>query len=218
MTPNENLNFVAIEDHPLMSDAIGGIVKKMYPEAHYSSFAFIEDFLTWIKKNRCDFLFFDLMLNGIISLSDVEFVRNKYPNTKILVLSSFAEELYAYRIMNMGIDGFMNKKEPLFNLEGAISTILSGGVYFKKSILAQVQKGNANSTETGENPFRLLGNREFEICILLVEGISVTEIASILNLSRSTVSNHKMKIMDKLKVKTLVQLRSLADSYHLTTN
>jgi two-component system invasion response regulator UvrY len=80
-------------------------------------------------------------------------------------------------------------------------------------MLFVLAEGSGNSSES--NPFNSLSAREFEIVSMLLNGKTISVIASDLNLGISTVGTHKGRIFTKLKVTNLLELQDLANSYNL---
>ena len=207
---------IAVEDHPLVVDSLRDLVHRLYPAAHFESYDNVEMLLKKDRFGKVDFIFYDLLLNGVLSFNALSNIRRMYPTCKILVLSSFDDEMYANKVMEIGVEGFINKREPIEYLENAVKVIMTGGTCFKRSALTQSRyPTEAGKLPQTKSPFKALSNREFEICILLMEGFEIPHIASALNISRSTVSSHKMKLLEKLQVKNVIQLKTLANTYNV---
>lgn len=207
-------NFASLEDHPLVSAVYRNLISKNYPHCSFQEFSSTDSLIEGLKTERFDFIFFDLLLDGIFTFNDLEYVKFNYPDIKVLVVSFFEDELYAPRVMSLGIEGYVNKKEPMDVLENAIRSIVSGGIYFKRNFFSQ---RSTLENKFRQNPFSLLGNREFEICVLLSEGVKIAEISRILNLSPSTVSTHKFNSFKKLNINSIVELYDLAKVYTVSS-
>lgn len=90
--------------------------------------------------------------------------------------------------------------------------MLNNQVYISP-LLADTMKNNDNADS--ENIFNVLSVREFEIVSLLLNGQTISKIASTLNLSVSTVGTHKGRVFNKLNVTNLLELKELAALYNL---
>jgi len=134
---------------------------------------------------------------------------------KILVLSTYSADSYVNRAILLGADGYLDKKVPLNELVEAIKTVLSGQKYLRKDLIYGLAFPN-KKTNFAKNPFEVLTNREFEIVVLILQGKSISEIGVIINLQRSTVSTHKMKILEKLNVTNILELQALATKFNIS--
>lgn len=123
------------------------------------------------------------------------------PKLGILVLSIHEESLYAQRCLRAGAMGYLMKEESTEKVLLAIRCILAGQVYLSE---AMQSKMFSTSGKQGENvvasPLDGLSNRQLEIFRLLGEGVGIRQIAKLLNLSISTVENHRARIKEKLGV------------------
>jgi DNA-binding NarL/FixJ family response regulator len=73
---------------------------------------------------------------------------------------------------------------------------------------------NKRKTDFG-NPFKALSNKELEVMAHIVKGKGITETATIMNLSNSTIATHKSRILTKLNLKTIHELIDLTKAYNL---
>ena len=123
------------------------------------------------------------------------------------------EDIYGKRILNNGADGFLNKRADETELREAVTTILSGDKYISRKL--QRQMADEVITKKMSNPFDRLSDREFEVMILLLQGRSLTDIATDLSIQISTVSTHKTRLFEKLNVTTLMELSKVAAAYNI---
>ena len=104
----------------------------------------------------------------------------------------------------------MKNDEPAELLE-AIKAVAAGGHYKSSSIRAQRSLHLLNEEERVRKLVALLTDREKEILILIVEGMKNREIAEKLDLSLTTVQTHRRNLKEKLKAKTTIELRKMAE-------
>lgn len=149
---------------------------------------------------------------GIASVKDL---RNRYPETPILVLSSYDECIYADRCLKAGARGFIMKSAPLADLKQAIETVTEGELYVSDNVKALMINRLANPSSPEANAtFHNLSDRE----LLIVEQIGLSknnkEIAQALQISVKTIESHRSRIKAKLRLDSPQDLMRYAMRMH----
>lgn len=145
------------------------------------------------------------VLNLIVKL------KNKYPKLQVLILSSEENEKYILKTIKAGAKGFLAKDSDRNDLLEALYTIRAGHDYYSKSITQLLLNKYINGLKTGESTFdnrniKCLTSRELEILKLWGNSYTNNEISAELFISVRTVESHKNHIMQKLNMKTAVDL------------
>lgn len=166
-----------------------------------------EELLRLLPDVDADVIFLDIEMpvkNGMAALRDIKKIK---PNIKVLMVTMHPEELYGLAARKLGADGYITKStEPRMILK-AIRKIMAGQEYFDRDILAR-----ARSKAPGR-PIVKLSKRESEVLSLLASGKSNKEVAEELEISDKTVSTYKLRLLKKLKAKSLVDLINFAKYY-----
>ena len=129
-------------------------------------------------------------------------------HSKILVLTSQTPSLFAIRCMQSGAAGYVCKQEDLSELLSSVKAVLSGYNYFPSQALTKATGENGQPSEI--ELFKLVNDRELMVLQLFAQGRTNKEIAKGMFLSNKTVSTYKTRLMQKLRVKTLVELIEMA--------
>ncbi len=146
----------------------------------------------------------DLSMPGMNGLELIRRVRSEFAKVPILVLSMHAEEQYALRAFKSGANGYVTKDSAAEELVAAVRKVLGGGAYVTNSLAERVvQQLNGNVDVPGHAQ---LSDRELEVLRRIVAGQRLTEIAQDLHLSVKTVSTHKTRIQEKLRLPNLAAL------------
>jgi DNA-binding NarL/FixJ family response regulator len=119
-----------------------------------------------------------------------------------------SEEIYGRKYLQLGVHGFITKDAPPSELRKAIVTILDDKRYISTQLQEQLNKEIIGGQPF--NPFEKLSSRELQVTMHLVEGRSVSQIASLLSVHTSTIGTHKSRIMNKLGVDNLIDLNRMA--------
>lgn len=159
--------------------------------------------------NWCHFDF--IILNRLKRKDNVsDFLRKlRLPEkkTKVLVLSDqtgFAEMQFLF---SLGIKGYVDSSASLEVIRKATEAVLGGMLYVEPAMLVKYA-GICSASQYAGVPAlgAKLSDKEAEIANFLVAGLRTAEISNILNKNASTVSAHKRKIFDKLRIENVVEL------------
>jgi DNA-binding NarL/FixJ family response regulator len=145
---------------------------------------------------------------GKSGLDALKEIRVIFPELPILILSMHPEEHYALRVLKSGASGYLSKDSASEELVKAIEKVLSGKKYFSPFVMEQLA-GNLD-TDLSKSAYELLSNREFDVMKLLASGKSVSDIAEKLQLSVTTVSTYRTRVMAKTGLKTNSDLTKYA--------
>lgn len=155
--------------------------------------------LSKIRGEAFDVLILDMFMPGRSGVDLIKQIKTETPKLPILVLSTHKEDIYAVRTIKAGAAGYLCKDNTASDLVTAIRKIAGGGMFISP-IVAEHLAMDINSPATDVEPHLLLSNREYQIFLMIVEGKGMTEIAEELNLSVKTISTHKVRIKEKMKL------------------
>lgn len=158
-------------------------------------------------KNTWDVLILDLSLPRVNGIEVLRRLRVECPKLPVIVLSMYAEDQYAMRLLKEGAAAYLSKDRPPAELVTALRVVGSGGTYVSP-VFGERTGGNGESVD--KPPHGTLSAREYQVFTLIFQGRTVSEIAAELNLSVSTVSNHVHRIKEKLSVRSLGEIVSYA--------
>jgi DNA-binding NarL/FixJ family response regulator len=162
---------------------------------------------------ECANIFFDLVildinLPGGKKCYMIDDLRELQKNVKILIFSAHDEDIYAFRYIQAGANGYLNKLSDSGTIVKAVKTVLEAGKYISTDILDKFIEFSQNKRENS-NPLEELTQREFEIAELLVKGFGNLEIANELDIKMTTVSTHKLNIFKKTHITNIIELSEL---------
>lgn len=188
-----------------------------------SALKILEDSLT-----ECDIALVDLNMKGMGGIELIKIMKEKYPDIKVLVLTTFYDDKYITEAIANGADGYLLKDSGRDAIIGAINQIIRGITVLDQKVMTRlaglmaVNDQNSSRQESvrqdgedlNKNNLELskeLTEREKEICLLMVEGLANKQIADRLYISEGTVKNYISNIYDKTgihdRVKLIVELR-----------
>ncbi|WP_242867773.1 response regulator transcription factor [Clostridium sp. Marseille-P299] len=124
-----------------------------------------------------------------------------------LLLTTFDEEEFILRAINIGVPGYILKNSPAKRLLSAIRVLASGGTVFQKDIFEYIaSQVNKTTKDNKKSIFKDLTERELEVASYVAKGFSNKEISNCLFISDGTVRNHISIILDKTGLEHRTQI------------
>jgi DNA-binding NarL/FixJ family response regulator len=160
-----------------------------------------------VERLKADLLVLDLMLPGLNGLEVTRQVQQRSPQTRVVVLSMYANEAYVLEALRNGAAAYVLKEASAADLVHAIHEVMAGRRYLspplsESAIELYVQKAKA----APKDPYEALTTREREVLQLAAEGQSNPEIADRLGISVRTVETHRANLMHKLDLRSQTEL------------
>lgn len=157
-----------------------------------------------------DVAILDISMPELDGLQAAERIRLACPDTRILILSMHESDAYFFRALEVGAAGYVLKKAASDDLLNALRAVARGEAFFYPSLTRKLLdtylSRSAPEIPSGPPGYQELSDREREILHLLVSGLSNQEIAEQLVISASTVQSHRTNVLNKLGVKTTIEL------------
>lgn len=157
-----------------------------------------------VRRGGFDILLLDLSMPGRSGIELIKQVKEESPKLRVLVLTMHEEDQYAVRAIRAGASGYLTKESAPGQLVSAIRRLAEGRLYISPSVAEQLAL--EMQPRNDEEPHKLLSDREFEVFQLLVDGRSISDIATQLHLSVKTVSTHKTRILQKMSATSVADL------------
>lgn len=147
-----------------------------------------------VVEHNPDVLVLDLHMPGEPSLPAIPPLRERCPNTRVVVLTAQRDPSFAGEALRLGASGYVPKEAAESQLLEAIKVAAEGGTYLEPQLGARLA---ANSAAAGRAAAELT-EREIEILRLIARGLTNREMAARLYLSVRTVESHRARIQRKL--------------------
>lgn len=155
-----------------------------------------------------DIVILDLLIPGLDGLEVISRIKGLERPCKLLVLTSQPAENYSLRCMKAGASGFVSKTDDLVALSKAVVAVLSGYTFFPAVALSTVNRRELEDDEA--QSIARLSDRELVILQQLARGMSNKAIGEAMLLSNKTISTYKARLIEKLKVASLIDLADFA--------
>lgn len=169
------------------------------------------------KKLMPDILIVDITMPILDGIKAVKEIMNFGIPSKVIALSMHTEEAIILQMLNSGAMGFLDKNTSKEELYEAIDSVhIHNSVYFPASTNAHMMELLYTSTYKPypENGI-IFSNRELEVIQMICKDFTSKEIGAKLELSPRTVDTHRLRIMEKMNVKSVAGLVAYAYSHAL---
>lgn len=155
-------------------------------------------------KLNPDILLMDIRMDGLTGLEAAETILKEDSNAKILFLTTFSDNEYIIKALNIGAKGYIIKQ----NFEcivPSLRAVNTGQNVFGDDIISKIPSLLDNSSSADFSKFGIT-QKELEVITLIAEGLSNKEIANVLFLSEGTVRNTLSNILQKLNLRDRTQV------------
>lgn len=170
-----------------------------------------EDAVRLCGQTTPDVVLMDLAMPGMNGVTATRIIRERYPQTQVLVLTSFTDENLVEGALAAGAVGYLVKNISVEGLLDAIQAASQGRASFAPEATLALIRHNAAPPEVGHD----LTGREREVLVLVAKGLHNNEIAKRLTISHSTVQFHVSSILSKLGVSNRIEAAALAVKHGL---
>jgi two-component system, NarL family, nitrate/nitrite response regulator NarL len=163
--------------------------------------------LAAVRDGRPDIVLLDLGLPDEDGLSVGRRIRAEHPETKLVAVISFADGDAARKAIDAGFHASVTKDTPLTQFVSRIEGVLNGHVStHHRSTFHE----DAEAIGRNRSPLELLTPREYEVLMMLAEGLSSHALAERLVLSPNTVRTHVQSVLIKLQVHSRIEAAAVA--------
>lgn len=208
------IKVILIDDHQIVRDGIRLLIEGMENIEVIDEAGSAEELIALLKSKTPDIAIIDISLPEMSGIELSAYLSENYPGIKKLMLSMYTSEDFIFNAIKAGACGYLPKNTTKKELNTAINEIMAGGEYFSESISNTILKSYIKKAQADEVPedkdLETLSAREQEVLKLFSEGFSNKEIADTLFISIRTVESHKNHIMQKLELKSTVDLIKFA--------
>ena len=199
-----------VDDHPLVREGLKSILKPATEYEVIGQAGRAREALRLVKSLQPDLVLLDLSLPDKSGLEICREIRNISPTTRILIVSMHSKVDYIVKAFQAGATGYMTKESATERLLGGIERVLDGEYYMDGSVshrvVEELMQTPDREMKITDAAYDTLTPREQEITVLLSEGCSAKEAAEKLFISPKTVENHRTNIMNKLGLRSTLEL------------
>lgn len=199
------MNLLLIDDDKLVCTSLKTILSAD-PDIQVVGMGFNgEEACTLYEKHLPDVLLMDIRMEPVSGLEAGERILAAHPDAKILYLTTFLDDDYIIRALNIGAKGYMLKQD-FDGILAALKAVYQGHNIYGTEIVNKLPNLLSHNEESFSYEKFGINDKEYEIILQIAEGLSNKEIAEKLYLSEGTIRNYISLILEKLDLRDRTQI------------
>jgi len=204
LNDNPHYRLVIADDHPLFRGALREAVTGLFNGVDIAEAGTFNEVAELLERGGdVDLVLLDLTMPGVRGFSGLMYLRAQYPGVPVIVVSANDDPAAIRRCMEFGASGFIPKTLGVEAMRGAISGILSGGIWTPPDV--DLTAGSDAETAALMARMATLTPQQVRVLMMLSEGLLNKQIAFQLGVSEATVKAHVSAILQKLGVESRTQ-------------
>ena len=198
------IDILIVDDHTIFRSGVGRLLLDE-PDLRIAAEASNGlEAIVLIRARQFGAVLLDINMEGRSGIEVLQSMRNVSARLPILMLSMYPEQQYALVAVKAGASGYVSKDAEPSELVAAIRKVAAGGTYLSRRMAPFV---NAQLRDADERPaHQRLSVREHQIMLMLIRGMSLTQVGEEMMISVKTVSTHRTHILEKLGVSSTAEL------------
>jgi DNA-binding NarL/FixJ family response regulator len=188
-------SIILVDDHTLFRNGLKTLINNFGNYEVVAEASNGVEFLEILDYITPDIVLLDISMPVMDGLTAISLALEKQPKLKIIVLSMYGEEEYYHKMSNAGAKGFLLKDSTLDEVQTALEAVYQGKYYFSQELLMNIVSTRQLSNNEAF-PVEL-SEREQEVLILISRGMSNSDIADALFISKRTVEKHRAHLLEK---------------------
>ena len=208
----DTIKIIICDDHPLINEGLQKMINDISNMIIVATAPTITRLMEILPQNQPDVILLDINLpdgNGIdICLA----IKKKFPQVKILVISSQGDRSSLIAMIRNGASGYLLKSAGAQEIENAINLVYQGGTYYSDEMQKLVASVLSDMLQNEQPP---VTRREKEILACLKQGLSTQQIAEKLSISPFTVETHRKNLLAKFNVGKTINMLEKASAMGL---
>lgn len=207
------IKILIADDHAIVREGLKQIVAEESDMNVTGEAATANELFELLEKDKFEIVVLDINMPGKSGLEALKEMKTRNIKVPVLILSMFSEDQYGLRVMKAGAAGYLKKVSAPTELVTAIRKIVGGGKFISASLAEKL--ADVIDVNLKKPLHESLSDREYQIMCLISSGKSAEEIAEELVLSINTVYTYRNRILEKMHLKSNVELTQYAIQHKL---
>jgi DNA-binding NarL/FixJ family response regulator len=205
------IRVLVADDHALVREGIRKVIDDPGRMVVVGEAADGDEALERVAELSPDVIVLDVTMPGRSGLEVTRELVEKHPQLRILILTMHDKQEYVLDAVRAGAHGYVLKDGEPAELQRAIDIVHKGDAYYTPWATSQISaalRGNARASAT--EGLQKLSSREVEILREVARGHTSKEIGEAFGISPRTVESHRLRLMDKLEIRSVAGLTKFA--------
>ncbi len=194
-------SILLVDDHDLVRAGLRSILESSEDFQVVAERASGEEALEYLQSEPAlpDVVLMDINMPGIGGIETTRRIHHKFPEVKVIAVTAMQEAPFPAQLIKAGASGYVTKGSEAREMFDAINSVLDGDQYLGHAV-----------SESDDNPFAKLSDREMQVMLMVTQGHGNQYISDSLFLSPKTISTYRHRVFEKLNVGNDVELTHLA--------
>lgn len=192
------MKVIIIDDDPLVVSSLKTIVEASDIKVLAIGYSGSEA-VDLYNKFHPDVVLMDIRMEEVTGIHATEEILRNDKNAKILLITTFRDDEYIKRALELGCKGYILKQN-IDSLLPSLEAVYKGNMVFDSEIVSNFKTNSKREIKAD------FSNREMDILLLVAEGLNNKEIAEKLYLSEGTIRNYISTMLEKLELRDRTQL------------
>lgn len=210
---NNALKIMIVDDHEVVRLGLRNLLARQPGWEVVAEAGTVFDAVHLARQHEPDVIVMDIRLSDGSGIEACRQIVKNHPQTKVIMLTSFAEDDLLFSAISAGAVGYVLKQVGNDDLLRAIETVARGEAMLDPSVTSQVLAKLRDSTRS--EAFTNLTDQELRVLALISQGKTNKEIAASLYLGEGTVRNYVSNILDKLNLSNRAEATAYAVRHNL---
>lgn len=191
------IKILIADDHPVVREGLISMIKREPDFKVVADASNGVEAVTKAAQFKPDVVLMDLRMPEMDGVEAIRRIANSDPDAKFIILTTFSDDEYIFRGIEVGARAYLLKDAPREELFKAIRAVYKGESLIQPVVASRVLSRFAELSRQTQSP-EILTQREIEVLILIAKGSANKEIAEELHISNSTVKTHIASIFQKM--------------------
>lgn len=211
-----NLRILLVDDHEVVRLGLKALLSRYNQFQVVAEAGGANEALQQVERYEPDVVVMDIRLPGKSGIEATREITTRFPHTKVVVLTSFAEDELLFDAISAGASGYVLKQIGSGELIRALETIGRGDSLLDPAVTQRVfDRVREASRKAEDESFANLTDRELHVLALIAEGKTNKEIATDIFLSEKTVRNYVSSLLSKLHLSTRAEAAAYAVKHNV---
>lgn len=201
------------DDHTLIRDGLKKLIEQQKDLQLVGEASTAYEAMVILRTSLVDVLVLDISLPDKDGIEVLKQIREEKISVRILMLSMHPENRYARRALKNGASAYLTKEQAATTICEAIRSIFHTGSYITEKVARELYQEITPSKETTGH--QSLSDREYQIFLMIGQGIPISTIAKKLSISISTVNTYRKRILEKMSFTSNAEIITFTVSNNL---
>ena len=213
----KKIRVLIVDDHHIVRMGLITIINDQQEMEVIGEAGNAAEALREVEQLHPDVVLMDIRLPGESGIEATSQISKRFPNAKVVMLTSFADDSMIFRAISAGAVGYVLKQVEDEELLRAITVAARGEAVLDPTVTSKlIARVREAERQSDDDAFRDLSERELDVLNLVAKGKTNAEIGESLNLSDRTVGNYVSTILQKLHLTNRIELATYAVEHHLS--